>query len=128
MIQKKKKKNVRYNINNRLHSPSVRKPFCICFFCFWSLAQHLQLKRSAGKICNETSRNRDVGKYNKYYLLRCVRVQQVVVFVTETNGDEWSCTIWSSRCTTGIILGQRSVCVRYLYKIYIFTEMYENDK
>jgi len=44
----KKKNYTNTMINNRLHSPFVRKPFCIYLF-FWRSPRHLQIKGRRGK-------------------------------------------------------------------------------
>lgn len=68
-------------INKSLHSPFVRKPFCILFFCFWRSPRHLQIKRRRGKyatkpatgigtleniiniiLCRGTTGSRDMGR------------------------------------------------------------------
>jgi len=56
-------------INNRLHSPFVRKPFCI-FIYFLALAAALAGKTSAGKICNETG-NRNWASENIINIILC---------------------------------------------------------
>lgn len=89
------------------------------FFLFLAFGATLAVKTSAGKICKETSRNRDVGKYNKYYLLRCVRVQQVVVFVTGTNGDEWSCVLYGRRGVQQVLYCDSGALVYGIYIKYI---------